>query len=992
MAMKRLAAAVAAALAAALVCTSGAAAASPTIGEVSATDLQGVSAYLVGAVNPQGLPTTYRFEYVPQAGFNASGFTTAIATTTTAAGSGVGEHPASASISSLLPDTVYRYRLVATSTAGTTTGEPAKFTTTHGFGFLPGVKGFAVSTVENVKKPISEAGSHPEKLSIEIGFNLGGEFEGQPGVPLPDGDIRDLSLEMPAGLVVEPLEADGEVAVETSLGGGETQHHRLFRLPPPPGVAARLGFQMCTIALPISSECPASAIALMAFNEELRLNEDGSYTTTLSAHNIPQSVALRGLEFTLDPTSVTLPLRCSGTLSFTATADAWQQPDTVSADELSRNAKDLPVEMTACPEVPFNPFASALLTEAKASWPSGYSFSLSTHERVPTKAAVLTLSQGLTINSAMGAGLGVCTATQFAAETATSKQGDACPNAAKIGDFTVSSQLFEKPFVGAVYLGSLESPKSDAADEASPSLELPLYLVARIPARGVLIKATAGLVVDSGTGQVSATLDDLPQLPYEWLTVAFRTGQRAPLSTPPSCGFAKTTIELTPWVGNLHIERTSESLIKENCPTGAGSPFAPGVIAGGVNSNVNSYTPYLIHISRQDSEQEITSYSLVLPKGITAKLAGIPFCPDAAIAAARRRSGFAEASDPSCPESSRIGHVLSGYGLGHSLAYSTGGIYLAGPYRGAPLSAVTINPATVGPFDLGTIVIRSAFQVDPLTAQLRLDSSASDPIPHTLRGVPLQLRDIRIYMDRPEFTHSPSSCAPSELTSTLTGAGASFENPADDSTTTATSYFQLLNCLTLHFQPQLGLRLRGGTKRRAFPQLRAAFVARGPEDSNLKEISVTIPHQEFLAQEHIEGICSKAQFNADSCPADSVYGSAVAYTPLLDEPLRGNVYLRSNPEHAIPDLVASLYSGAVKIVLEGRIGPGKKGGIEAFFANLPDQPLSRFVMTLYGGKRGLLQNSADICAVPPVASVKALAQNNIGAVFTTKLRGKCRRR
>ena len=69
-------------------------------------------------------------------------------------------------------------------------------------------------------------------------------------------------------------------------------------------------------------------------------------------------------------------------------------------------------------------------------------------------------------------------------------------------------------------------------------------------------------------------------------------------------------------------------------------PFAPGAIAGGVNSNVGSYTPYYVHLSRQDTEQEITSYSLVLPKGITGKLAGIPFCADAAIEAARAPPGL----------------------------------------------------------------------------------------------------------------------------------------------------------------------------------------------------------------------------------------------------------------------------------------------------------------------------------------------------------------
>jgi hypothetical protein len=156
-------------------------------------------------------------------------------------------------------------------------------------------------------------------------------------------------------------------------------------------------------------------------------------------------------------------------------------------------------------------------------------------------------------------------------------------------------------------------------------------------------------------------------------------------------------------------------------------------------------------------------------------------------------------------------------------------------------------------------------------------------------------------------------------------------------------------------------------------------------------MAVVIPPQMFVAQEHIRGICTKVQFAANQCPADSIYGHAVADTPLFDEPLSGNVYLRSNPEHSLPDLVASLYAGAVHIVVDGAIGPAANGGVLTKFVNLPDAPIDRFTMTLYGGKRGLLVNSTDICAHPPLASVKALAQNNIGAVFTTKLRGRCRK-
>jgi hypothetical protein len=150
-----------------------------------------------------------------------------------------------------------------------------------------------------------------------------------------------------------------------------------------------------------------------------------------------------------------------------------------------------------------------------------------------------------------------------------------------------------------------------------------------------------------------------------------------------------------------------------------------------------------------------------------------------------------------------------------------------------------------------------------------------------------------------------------------------------------------------------------------------------------------MPHSEFLAQNHIRAVCTREQFAAEACPPGSAYGRAVAFTPLFDQPLRGPVYLRSS-SHRLPDLVASLHSGAVHIVLDGRIGPAHHG-IRTLFAGLPDAPIERFVLRLDGGKRGLLVNSANICAAAPAATVKALGQNNLGRVFTTMLRGPCGR-
>ena len=327
--------------------------------------------------------------------------------------------------------------------------------------------------------------------------------------------------------------------------------------------------------------------------------------------------------------------------------------------------------------------------------------------------------------------------------------------------------------------------------------------------------------------------------------------------------------------------------------------------------------------------------------------------------------------------------------MGQALAYAPGKIYLAGPYHGSPLSLVTINAATVGPFDLGTIVIRSAFDVEEHTAQLQIDSTASDPIPHIIDGIPLHLRDVRVYMDRFQFTHNPSSCEPSALESALTGSGASFATSADDSTAKVSKRFQLLNCLNLGFRPKLGLRLRGSARRGAFPSLRASFASRGARDSNLKRIEVEMPHSLFLAQNHIRTVCTREQFATGRCPEGSVYGTAMAQTLLFDTPLRGPVYLRSSAGK-LPDLVTDLRSGSIRIVVEGRILPGPHGGILTFFDNLPDAPIDRFTMTLNGGRRGLLQNSSNICQNPPLATVSALGQNNVGARFTSALRGQCK--
>jgi hypothetical protein len=911
------------------------------------------------------------------------------------------------------------------------------------FGFAPGEAGFRVRAIANGGATATQAGLHPYQLNLGFGFN-----ESSPGTP--DGDPRELTIALPPGMLLNPsavtvcapeefatprtspfeTSASGENCPASSqlgsaevdaAGKGAPLRFGLFNLKPPRGVAARIGFapygqpivfdftipeaegtsQILLGARALPPLLDLTGLRLSLWGAPWMTSHDGERGNCLNeaepAFPWAKCQVQGGGQVGREVAFVSLPARCGPSLDLTATATSWQGGGPVSAQAANRDPGGQPLPLTGCERLRPETDATGVLNDAKASSPSGYHLALKSNTETLTalnqlltpsvRRMVVALPDGVTINPSVGAGLISCSEAQFARETVSSTQGEGCPNGSKIGDFSARSALFDpgERFSGSIYLAT---PRENRFGTL-----IAFYLVAKLPARGIQVKLAGRIDPDPTTGSLVATVDNLPQIPYTDLELDFRAGQRAFLITPPACGKAASTITLTPWAEGLApLVRTDGSEIETGidagpCPSGT-PPFHPGAVAGAYNSNVGSYTPYFVHLTRRDTEQEITSYSLVLPKGITAKLAGIPFCPDADIAAARARSGSAEEAQPSCPPASQVGRTSSGYGVGNALTYASGRVFLAGPYHGAPLSLLTVNSATIGPFDLGTIVIRSAFQIDPLTAQLRIDSGASDPIPHILDGVPLHLREVRIYIDRPEFTHNPSSCEASQLESTLTGSGATFGNSADDSSASASSYFQLLNCLTLGFHPKLGIRLRGGSKRGDYPSMRATFASRGAQDSNLKRIEVTMPHSEFLAQNHIRAICTRPQFEAEKCPKGSAYGQAVAYTPLFDTPLRGEVFLRSS-DNTVPDLVANLRSGSIRIVLKGKISSAK-GGIRVFFDEVPDAPIERFTMTLFGGKRGLLVNSANICASPPLATVRALGQNNRGASFSSRLRGQCK--
>ncbi len=311
--------------------------------------------------------------------------------------------------------------------------------------------------------------------------------------------------------------------------------------------------------------------------------------------------------------------------------------------------------------------------------------------------------------------------------------------------------------------------------------------------------------------------------------------------------------------------------------------FTPTYKAAPESTQGGSYSPFHVLIGRRDGEQELKVVDVTLPKGLTGKLAGIPYCSESAIAAAATKSGREESDKPSCDEHSFLGTAKTTSGTGDHPLQILGNVWLAGPYKGAPVSLVTTTPALAGPFDLGTVVVRVALFVDPETAQVH---AVSDPIPDVFGGAKLDIRSIDLNLSRKKFMLNPTNCSPQATTGRINGGGANPADPATFSSYAVNDPFQATGCNKLAFKPKLKIQLYGGTKRTKNPRLKAVLTAR-EGDANIGRTAVTMPRSLFLEQSHIGTVCTRPQLASHTCPKASVYGSAEAKSPLSERQVEG---------------------------------------------------------------------------------------------------------
>ena len=821
----------------------------------------------------------------------------------------------------------------------------------------------------------TKAAGHPPVGLTDFVFNT------ESPLGLPEGNVQDVRVDLPEGLNVDP-QAVAQCPKETFISN-PTACATMGSQVGVSEVSAinLLGLVPVQLNLPVYNLVPdTGSPALFGFNIPL-INENvflvadvatsSDYHEGFTISNITDSLPLveNRLVFsgTAGGTFLTMGSQCNGPSTTGLKVDSHQNP----GQFLSYNTKP-PANINECQSVPFKPAVVSTAgdtTDAPAAVTAEIQVpqKLQPQNSSTLKTASVTLPRTLGLNPSAANGLQSCTDAQFAK---TVKGPAGCPAASQIGTVSVQTPVLPaNSLPGKVFLGPQESR------DPSSGKEYRVFVDAESARYGLSVKLAGEVKADPQTAQLTATFANNPQIAFSSFKLQFNGGAKAPLTSPSTCGTNTTSGVISPWSGNAAATPSSALTGLTKAPGGgacaktmAARPFAPGFQAAPKATTAAAYTPFSAQIARADGQQELKGVDITLPPGATAKLAGVAYCPPSAIAAAATRAGAAEKKSSSCPAQSQVGVATVAAGSGTSPLQLTGKAFLAGPYKGAPLSLVVITPAVAGPFDLGTVVVRVALALDPETAQIHV---VSDAIPDVFGGAKLDIRSINVNVNQKEFTLNGTNCSKFATTGALKGGGADPTNPAAFSSFGVSDPSQLTGCDQLGFHPKLNLRLFGSHKRAKHPKLRAILKTRAG-DANMARVSVALPHALFLDQASLGQICTRVQFSAQQCPQKSVYGHARAITPLLAQPLEGPVYLRSS-NNTLPDLVAHL-EGQVDIDLVGKID-SFKGGVRTTFSTVPDVPVTKFALTLPGGKHGLLVASKNLCKGKVKAIVQIKGQN-----------------
>jgi hypothetical protein len=897
---------------------------------------------------------------------------------------------------------------------------------------------FEQSLVNADGTPDVQAGSHPWEMTTNFNVNeIGGvpdeslkdvQLEWPAGVvgnpaAVPKCTIEQFSTEAPNKSIFLPgssygfngnlCPADTEVGVAEykTVGGSGGLNAPVFNLVPPPGVPAEVGSFVTAIPIIFQASVRTggdNGITVFVRNASQALRVYGAKVSLWGVPADPSHDALRGECLGIAGESVgscplsgasltpflTLPTACpSGPLGFTIHADSWENPGALNPDgtaDLADPAWKTPAvaydrdaagnvlspAVTGCDRLSYRPSLAVAPDTAQAETPAGLTAGLtvpldgllSPEGLAPAtlRTTTVTLPKGIAINPGQAAGLAACGLAESAVGTTAAPS---CPSASRVGTVKIRTPLLE---------GESE-PELEGNIYVLPSNPPNVQILAAASADGVNLKLVGNVHLDEQTGQITTVFDNTPEQPVTSLKLTFNGGAQAALVTPPTCGEYQTTTDFTPWSTPLGADVfSSDSFLITGGPNGSGVagctgplPFTPSMTAGSTNDQAGAHTSFSLYLARSDGQQRIQSLRFKTPPGLLADIGNVPLCEEP------------QAAQGTCPAASQIGHTVVSAGPGaFPLVIPEPGqapapIYLTAGYKGAPYGLSIAVPVIAGPFNLGTVVVRSTIAVDPLTTQLTI---TTDPLPAILDGVPTDLRSINAVIDRPNFMFNPTNCDAQSF------SGTAFSN--EGAQAAISSPFQVGACRSLSFSPKFAVSTAGKTSKAGGASLHVKLTyPSGSQYANIHSVKVDLPKQLPSRLTTLQKACVASVFEANpaNCPKASIVGQAKAVTPILPVPLVGPAYFVSHGGEAFPSLIVVLQGYGTTVDLVGTTFISHAGITSSTFKAVPDVPVGSFELNLPEGKFSALAANGNLCESKLAMPTEFLAQNGLKINESTKI-------
>jgi hypothetical protein len=794
------------------------------------------------------------------------------------------------------------------------------------FGIVPG--SLAIKALDAEGQPEIRAGAHPDHLEVDFNLSMAGTGTA----------ARTFIVELPAGLTGDPgavpacprtvfeeraqfCPSDTQIGVLSGANSAldASQDENIYNVEPAPGV------QLAEFAASFEN------LVKVPFEPRLRPDDFGLTLEVNELLEVPfeeSRLVLWGIpadhQSQPDPRRlpfVTLPTRC-GPLSVTLRTRSWKE----NAPWLSSTANG--TSLSGCQNLPFEPHLGLELSNAATDTPTGMKVSLTFPEYsdpdgvvgAQAKKISIALPEGLSLSPSGATHLGACTDAQLGLG---SEAAATCPPSSKIGTVALEGPELTEPLQGKLYLG-----------QELPGNRFRLFVVAARP--GAVIKLTGSLRADPESGRLTATLDNLPQLAFTRMDLNIDGGPQGLLATPLSCGTATATATFEPYGGGPSVQ--SSAAVKVGGSPCSPATFAPEVVAGSTSAKAGGPTSFAVTLRRKDGEQLPDRLSVGLPAGLSPALGTVQTC-----AAPLAASG-------DCPAASRIGSAVAELGSGPDPASMTGDVFLTGPYRRAPFGVAIAFHAAIGPFNLGTFVLRAAITVDPLSGDATLET---DSLPDAFEGVPLRFQMIGLDLARPGFLRNPTSCAPTKVIATIRAeSGVS---------ATSASPFRLKGCDALKFRPTFSIGLRGRSELRRDGRPGLKLTARLPKGSaNLRSVDVQLPGLLRFSAADLKEVCARSDAERGDCKKGSRVGVGYARSPLMKKTMKGFVYVVQPHGHGSPDLWTSIEGEGIELDLRSETSE-EKGRTTVALTDLPDIPLSTFTLSLEGGDKGVISLRDGLC-------------------------------